>query len=154
MNRQGSSTPVAAANLRIQRSDEDGSALIEAALAVPFLVTLIMGIVQYGFVFAAHVSLRSTAAATARYVAILNGNIDYRDSSRADELESAVQAALSPMLDNSTSRFSVAVSHIAVGEVGDARQITIDYDLDLFVPFVVPGASGGNLQIRTVAVMR
>ena len=153
-----SSSPVSAEH-SIRRmpdsKDESGSSLVEAAVAVPFLVLVVLGIIQYGFLFAAYITIRSTAQVAARYAAILDHDSDPQD----EDIENWARGTLGPLLDpNALTLTRTTVNIGTLGQPGyleGATQIELDYDLPLFFPWVVPGANGnGTFTINAFSIMR
>jgi Flp pilus assembly protein TadG len=56
--------------LRTKRRTERGAAAVEFALVVPFLIVIVMGIVNFGFIFAQQLSLSNGARQAARYAVV------------------------------------------------------------------------------------
>lgn len=55
---------------RDTRRDEQGAAAVEFALVVPILLLIVIGIVNFGFVFAQQISLNSGARQAARFAVV------------------------------------------------------------------------------------
>lgn len=70
------------------RKDENGQSLVEFALVVPVLLLFLLGIVEFGWLFNAKISLTSAAREGARVAAVSNIN----HQAKAEE---AVKSALS-----------------------------------------------------------
>lgn len=70
------------------RKDENGQSLVEFALVVPVLLLFLLGIVEFGWLFNAKISLTSAAREGARVAAVSNIN----HQAKAEE---AVESALS-----------------------------------------------------------
>jgi Flp pilus assembly protein TadG len=126
-----------------KKRESRGAALVEAAVVFPLLFLILFGIIQYGFMFAAHVTLRS-AAVTAARAAVLDG-------ADSGAIEQSARDAAASMLD--PSLLSVAISHPTVGGRA-ATRVSLSYDLRLLVPFVVPGNNNGHLTLHAASTMR
>lgn len=104
--------------------DDRGAVMVEFALIVPILVTLFVGIVQFGLAWNTSISIESAAREGARAAALGNdGTVDavVRD------------AAPSVEIDN------VALTQACVdGEDGEAR-VTVTEDFTFGIPFVPLG---------------
>lgn len=55
---------------RRPQSDDDGAAVVEFALLAPFLVLLVFGIVEFGFLFGQYLDVRHGARETGRLVSV------------------------------------------------------------------------------------
>jgi Flp pilus assembly protein TadG len=120
-----------------------GQALVEFALCLPFLAVLLFGIIQYGFIFNAYMTLRHATHVAARTVS-LPGN--------TNTAESVVSQAISPMLQPSNLG-AVTTTPTSIGGV-PAFTVGASYNLPLIIKFVVPGATGSSLTITAQATYR
>jgi Flp pilus assembly protein TadG len=134
-----------------QRSRARGGALVEFALTLPLLALLIFGIIQYGFIFAAYMTLRNASMMAARRAILSNPTPTQTD------VQNTAIAAIQPMLNpvylvtNSVSSTTVIVNGTSV----TATNVTLVYNLPLIVPFVVPGkTAGGSLKLTATSIMR
>jgi Flp pilus assembly protein TadG len=59
----------------IQRSDETGSSLVELALCLPILLTLVTGITSFGLAFNNYIMLTNAVQVGARQIAISRGQL-------------------------------------------------------------------------------
>jgi Flp pilus assembly protein TadG len=114
--------------------------MVEFALTLPLLALMLFGIIQYGFLFAAYITVRNASAVGARYYAIhpTSGTV----------AENQAKGALSPMLVNSGSTATAATTTVG-GET--AYSMTVTYDVPLIIPFVVPG--GGSAKTLTATTV-
>jgi Flp pilus assembly protein TadG len=55
---------------------EDGAALVEMALITPLLLILLLGIIEFGYVFAQYNEVRHAAREGARYAAVSNPDLN------------------------------------------------------------------------------
>ena len=102
------------------RKDNRGVALVEAAFVVPFLLILVMGLVEFGWIFNGYITLTGAAREGAR-VAAIDG--DYEKA--VDEHTKSVNG----LNVNSTSKSG--------GEVqGDEIKVTVTGNIPLLVGFL------------------
>ena len=120
-----------------------GQALTEFALTLPLLALLLFGVIQYGFIFNAYMTLRHGTHVTARTLALL-GN--------TNTAQSVLSQAISPVLQPANLGSVTSMQTF----VGSAPAITVSasYNLPLIISFVVPGVAGNNLTITTQATYR
>ena len=126
-----------------------GSAMIEFAAALPVIALLLFGIVQYGLIFTAQMTVRNAAVMAARYATVGSWN-----SASVSAVESVARSSVVPFLDPARVH-ATAVQNVTVGgtAVTDATRITVYYDVPLF--FRVPGlGSGTTFRVSAVALMR
>jgi len=141
--------------------DERGVALIEAAITVPVVVVLLLGVIHYGYLLAGYISLRSASAVTARYVAIINPGV-----SDDTIISNVAKGALSPELDPNR-----LITPVGLGVPPDpnlpagSQMVTLSYSMPLFFSLVVPQAQNCNppypsdpkkkcISLSAVTVMR
>lgn len=129
----------------VLQHEERGASAVEAALLVPLVVVLLMGIVQYGYIFASYITVRNATAAGARH-AVLDGASDA-------QVVTAAGNALEPMLSQSDI---AAVNYDGSFPVSGTNyhRVEIVYNLRLFLPYVVPGAnSDGTFRLTAATLM-
>ncbi len=131
---------------RGDRQDKSGQALTEFAITLPLLALLLFAIIQYGFIFAAYVTLRHGAHYTARTAALAGG-----DTGTSNTLAVA-KSSITPMLDANQLQSAVVTSNTVGGLPAINAQLT--YNLPLIVPFVIPGSSGGAKVLTAAATYR
>ena len=131
---------------RGDRRDKSGQALTEFAIALPLLSLLLFAIIQYGFIFAAYVTLRHGAHYTARTAALAGAD------SGTSNMTAIAKAAITPMLDPTQLESVVVTSNEVSGISAMNAQLT--YDLPLIISFVVPGASSGTMVLKADATYR
>ena len=125
---------------------KSGQSLVEFALTLPLLALLLFGICQYGLIFAAIITVRNASAVGARYAVV--------GTPSTSSIQAVAKAAVGPMLDTNKVT-SVTVTNTTVGGASGAMQVTVNYDLPLIIPFVVPGKTAGStLALSATTVMR
>jgi Flp pilus assembly protein TadG len=129
-----------------QRSKAGASALVEFALVAPLLLLLLFGIIQYGFIFAAYMTLRNASAVTARYAILSN------PTRTIPQIQAMAKSAITPMLDaNLLVGCDVGTPTV---NGGPATSITLRYTLPLIVSFVVPGSSENQITLTATTIMK
>lgn len=125
---------------------EAGVSVLETAIVLPFLITIILSIIQFGYIFASYITVRNATAVAARH-AVLDG--------ATQTVENAAEAALAPMLSPAHVQGGVQVDpdYEYMGFI--ATKVDIEYRLPLFFRYVVPGGnSDGTFTIHGSTVMR
>jgi Flp pilus assembly protein TadG len=121
-----------------------GQTLVEFALAAPLLFLLLLGIIQYGLIFSASLTLRHAAQVSSRTLSLAGAS--------TNNVSSIACQAISPMLDCARLQPPQVTFPTVGGNQG--VQVTLRYNLPLIVSFVVPGASGNVLQLTATGVDR
>jgi Flp pilus assembly pilin Flp len=131
--------------LRKPSDSQRGTSMVEFAVILPLVSLLLFGIVQYGIIFNARVTLTDIAAVASRY-AVLASNPSPNDV--ANYAEALVGNSMTgTYLDRPT------VSDVVVNGVGGAQRVDLVYRLPTY--FRVPGTdNNGRFVIRTHAIMR
>ena len=119
---------------------------MEFAVCVPLLAVLLFGIIQYGFIFSAYMTLRHAASVTARTISLAGADTS------SSNVTALARAAITPAL-NPNNLQSAAMTATNMNGV-DAYSVTLTYSQPLIIRFVVPGQSSGNLQLTTQATYR
>jgi Flp pilus assembly protein TadG len=132
-----------------QARQRSGSTMVEFALTLPLLALLLFGIIQYGFIFAAYMTIRNASVVGARYATL-------GTSPSVTQIQDITRGACATMLGTNASNPTVTVTpNVTVGSVSGATQVQVQYNLKLIVPFVVPGKTGGSsLSLSATSVMR
>jgi len=116
-----------------------GSSLVEFALVMPMLALVLFGIIQYGFIFAAYVTVRNASAIGAREAVI-----------STNAATAVAKAALGPMLNPNLGTATFSVTNISGAS---AYSVKVTYPLPLILPFVVPGG-GSTKTLSATTIMR
>lgn len=132
-------------NFGMIETRQSGGAMIEFALIAPILILFIFGIIQYGQIYSAQITRGNAAAAGARYAALTN------PAPTAAQVESVVKASISPF-DAKALKTTVELT-VNVGGVANSKRVTLNYDMPLLFPFIIPGISGKTFPISVTNVM-
>lgn len=127
-------------------SNSSGATIVEAALVFPVLLLLLFGVIQWGLIFAAQVTLRAAAASTAREYAVI-GTMD------CATLRDVTGIAIAPLLDASDTELELE-EWVPTGQTREMRRVRLVHKYNVLLPFVVPGATGGAMRLRADAAMR
>ncbi|WEO78007.1 pilus assembly protein [Cryobacterium sp. SO2] len=117
--------------------NERGAVAVEFALLLPLLVTLLIGIMEFGMFYSAQISVTAAAREAARVMAIGNDPAAARTAARA----------ASPVLDPALTDTQIAISGACVS--GATAKITISYSLP-----ALTGLFGPSFGITGRAAMR
>lgn len=122
---------------------ERGQSMVEFALTLPLLAVLLFGIIQYGFLFSAYMTLRHGMHVAAR---------TYSTGSVTNTPKTVVCSAITPLLD--CGRLSTPV--VAYTTNGSINSVTVSgtYGVPLIIRFVVPGAVSNTKTITASATYR
>lgn len=123
---------------RIARN-ESGAAAVEFALALPLLLILVLGVVEFSRVYNVQISLSNAAREGARTMAVLDDSVQAEDAAIA-----AAPSIINPGLNHE----DVTVSPAAC-TAGSTVTVTIDYEVDL-----ITGYFGLNLPLTGKGVMQ
>jgi Flp pilus assembly protein TadG len=131
---------------------KSGSALVEFALVSLPLALLLCGICQYGFIYAANMTVRNATVVAARYATL----VTTATVPNSNQITVVALDALGPMIVPTNNNVRVNVDpNVTVGGAGGAVSVQIQYDLPLIIPWVVPGKSAGDsLTLTATTIMR
>lgn len=133
------------------RDNDEGAELIEMAIVLPLLLFLIMGMVDFGFLFQRYVVLTNAAVEGAR-VASLPG---YSDTDVTDRVRSyATNGGIVGAVNTTTA--AVVLPGGAGGWPGSEVTVTSVYTFQYIGPIAAlfSNQSGGTVTITSRATMR
>lgn len=123
------------------RKCEDGQGLVEFALILPLLMLLLMGLIQFGFIFNGQITLTSAAREGAR-LAVVNED----DNEVMDRVESsAVALLLTVDKDNITIDRNLPDD--------DMLSVTVDGEVQIIMPFLNM-LTGPQFPLSAMSTMR
>lgn len=109
--------------IRRFRQKEEGQALVEFALVLPILLTLLLGILVFGQIYFSYLIIQNASRDGARYGSVLASD---------SEIYQAI-AERTGFLDQSNMVISVSpVSNLRVR--GNELKVVIDYSINIIVP--------------------
>lgn len=108
---------------------ERGQSLVELAISILILVYLLAGAVEFGLAFFQYVQLRDAAQEGALYGSMNPGDLNgVRTRARA--------ASTSPIDLSDTTTVTVTPTIIGAACEGNAIQVTVSYNHQIFMPFI------------------
>lgn len=125
------------------RRRSDGAAAVEFALVAPFLITMVLGVIQAGLWMSAYNSLRSAANDTGRWT-----TVEYQNGTRRSNSEIAIEARRRA----TTAPYGLQSAGVTV-YVSDAPNQTIQKvtEKELKIVYRMPNILGfadiGNIQM-------
>jgi Flp pilus assembly protein TadG len=141
--------------MRKRLKSERGAALLEAAITIPLVLLISVGIFEFGRAFQTWQVLTNAAREGAR-IAVLNGTTD-------EQIKAAVTSYITSggLTLQTSSPIDVKVERAVPLGDNDASRVTITYPFDFMmlnpvVQMVTPGSTTGDAPIAmgAVALMR
>lgn len=148
---------------RRRNGNERGTSIVEAAIVIPLLMTVLFGIIEFGFAYNDYLALRSAAREGARIAAVNNGCLGSAasvapcgnaDSERNDLLADTIKKSdqLSAKKDIAISVWLPDGSAAANRAVGKDVAVSLSTQMKsrtgLFAPFIDP------ITLKATARMR
>ena len=127
---------------------ERGSSMLELALILPVIASLLFGIIQWGLIFSAYITVRNAAMVGTRECALWLGD----NSTAGTKAKNALAPALSLDATSCPSGGLSPCATCACSKTGDSI-CSMNYSLHIFFPFVVPGSSGARFKISAQSTM-
>ena len=130
---------------RLGRASQ-GTVAVEFAFVLVVFISILFGIIAFGFQFATHIALSYAAAEGGR--SAVAGLSSSERQSRANTAISNVLTSLSPLVD--PAKATITVSSGGVTAQGEAINISIHYSDGRFNIFPFLPALGANQSVQTV----
>src|SRR5882762_1510175 len=126
-----------------------GSSLVEFALVSVPLFLLLFGIIQFGFIFAAYMTVRNATVITARWA-----NLQTTTPRTIDDIKAFAKLQVKPMLNpNNVTVVNVSTNNVTSGVTNTS--VEIQYNLRLIIPWVVRGTNApGSYLVKATSIMR
>jgi Flp pilus assembly protein TadG len=131
--------------VRIAR-DTSGMAAVEFALVLVLFLSILFGIIAFGFQFAARIALSYAVAEGGR--SAVAGLTSTERQARASTAIDRVLISFSPLID--PDRATVSVSSQGITAQGEAIEIDIDYEDDRFNVFPFLPALNATSSVATI----
>lgn len=111
--------------MRRCKSDESGAVLVEFALVVPLLLTLILGIIEFGWTFGQYLDVRHGAREAGRLAAV-----NFKPTSATGDGQSAAIVAETCSRLSNPDQSSITITIPGGRQVGAPVTVTVTQDLD------------------------
>ncbi|MDF1595068.1 MAG: pilus assembly protein [Acidimicrobiia bacterium] len=126
-------------NRRLRKDREDGAALVEFAIVLPFLMLLLMGMIEFGWAFGNNLDVRHGAREAARLAAVNFGSVAAMGASTCDSMDFS---------DGQVITFSL----LGTAEVGQLARVSVVLSpytsLSGFLDWAMPAALSTTVEIR------
>jgi hypothetical protein len=119
---------------------EKGQSIVEFALVVPILLIFVMGIIEFGFMFNAYLTISNASREAARLGAL--GETNTAIELRVDTIAGRLDA----------SRIGVQVTP-NIRDRGDMVTVIVDYDYELITP-ILSSVLSPFISLESETVMR
>ena len=116
--------------------------MVELAMVLPILLVLLMGIIQFGFIFNGHITITSAAREGARMASV--GGTD------AEVIQRVKEAAEGPLLN--VENHLIFINRSVDGD-DEKLSVRIDGSVDIIVP-LLDIFTGNRFEISSESVMR
>jgi Flp pilus assembly protein TadG len=134
------------------RRSEEGAAAVEFALVAMILVVLLLGIMQFGYLFYQWNEITHAAREGARWAALEypGGSVATPDTVRYKVAQAAPGMALTD------ADISVSPENPGIGDVGTPATVTVSHAVPLFTPLMqsIFGTSDNTFVLRSTATLR
>ncbi len=114
---------------------ERGAALVEFALVMPFLILLLIGIVEFSWVFAQNLDVRHGAREAARLAAV-NYPVGPTNPSPTDRLSSQTDEIVAEVCSRMDLTTGVTVSLLSPGTVNSGITATVEAPISTLTGFL------------------
>ena len=128
--------------MKLRPSDEKGQSMVEFAMIVPILLLIVVGIIEFGFMFSGFLTLTNASREAARAISL--GATDANAIQRAKD---------SSMQLDGTQMVVVIDPNSGTRQQGDMVTVTISYEYDFLTPFM-EAILGSNFMLETDTTMR
>ena len=124
----------------MSKRKEKGQAMVEAALVIPLFIIILVGIIDFGWIYSHQLMVNNLSRDGARYAVV-----HYGESNLTDKVTAHVQGAATVIDPND---LTVAVA-AASGDIG----VTVSTDLPVLTPLTDIFVPGETILITSTTVM-
>ena len=122
--------------------NNSGQSMVEFALILPILLLLIMGIIEFSFIFTNYLAMSNASREAARSISL--GSTDTVAEQRIYDVASILEK----------SRLSIDIDPIGGNRTqGDMVTVSLEYDYNFLTP-IINGLLGEAFKLQTSATMR
>jgi len=123
-------------------NNEKGQSMVEFALIMPILLLIIVGIIEFGFMFSSFLTLTNASREAVRALSL--GSTDASATQRAKDSSMNLDPTQLVVIINPSG---------STRSPGDSVTVTITYEYDFLTPFMEK-LFGSNFQLKTDTTMR
>lgn len=133
-----------------KRNRERGAAVVEMAFVAPFLIILLLGVVEFGWKFGEYNEVRHATREAARFAAVSEPDLDGDSDFDSDDI---VQAVCDSLNLSGAGTVDIDIDLGGTGQIGDQSEITVTLDVDsltgapLITPFL-PSSLSNEVTFR------
>lgn len=140
-------------SLRHQLPRQDGQSMIEFALLLPVLLTMLLGAFDVGRMYFSLIAIQNAAAEGALYAAIEPNCVDASECADPNNVEFRARSE-SPHGLIDLDRISIEVLPLDRSNLreGDSITVLVHYDYDILTPLISPLVEDGKLRLTARAV--
>jgi Flp pilus assembly protein TadG len=122
--------------------DDKGQSMVEFALVIPLLLIILIGIIEFGFLFSSYLTLTNASREAVRVVSL--GGTSTEAEARAK--------SVSGLLDKTKLNISVLPDNTSFDR-GDSVEVMIKYEYHFLTPFMEV-ILGNDFELEANATMR
>lgn len=128
--------------MSLKLKNEKGQSMVEFAIIFPILILILVGIIEFGFMFSGYLTLTNASRETARSISL--GAND----------ASAIQRANDSIVNLDQTHLIVTISPVeSLRAQGDLVTVTLTYNYEFLTPFM-EAILGNHFQLITDTTMR
>lgn len=121
---------------------EKGQSMVEFALVIPVLLLIVIGIIEFGFMFSSYLTLTNASREAVRFISLGGDDV------------SAILRANNVAVNTDPNRMEINISPTSSNRSrGDSVTVEIIYAYDFLTPFM-DALMGNNFNLRVEATMR
>ncbi len=108
--------------MNIRKNPERGASAVEMALVAPFLLILLLGIIEFGYIFGQYNEVRHAAREGARFAAVSNVDLDTNADGKIDDedIKNIVCGAL-----NLPGKVQIVTQLNGTTAIGQTAEVTV-----------------------------
>ena len=124
---------------RCRGRDDTGAQLVEFALVVPVLLLIVLGVINFGYLYGQKLSLNQAVREGAR-MAVVPGTDNGASVDSQGEIQTIVRNSTGGLVDPTAVAVTLSAGSGCGGlTVGDPLTVSASYTAQLLVPLPVPG---------------
>lgn len=124
------------------KKKEKGQSMVEFALVIPVLLLIVIGIIEFGFMFSNYLTLTNASREATRYISLGGDDVG------------AILRANNVAVNTDPNRMIINISPTSSNRSrGDSVTVEINYAHDFLTPFM-DALLGSNFNLKVKATMR